>query len=328
MRPIYFKNINIGITAQCNAKCAYCNRQTLPDFPDMNTRMRFKTFNKILGYSEHIQFCGSFGDFSMHAHGLAIAQLAKARGALTIETNGAKKDSRYWEELGRICNSEKHKVQFNVDDVENVINPYRQVKTEDVLDNIMIFTRAGGYAVSKTILFKFNEDQPIREHLKDVGVKEFYTQYSTIYEPGTFLEAPTNFPHVTGTLPFIYNTSKLMSSSLKSCPWQDMEACYILDNGEVHVCCNLIPWAAHIQDLMPGVGQYTHYSRYGKELELYEKNKHKINLNMESVTLDSAWNNEYNVYVRENFQGIQKCQERCLIQNITPNPIDGMKRAD
>jgi len=54
------------------------------------------------------------------------------------------------------------------------------------------------------------------------------------------------------------------------------------------------------------------------------KNKDLINLNNNDVTFESAYNNEYNKYVRDNYKNIIRCQKRCSIFNYISDPITGV----
>jgi len=325
MKPLFFNNINLGITSKCNAGCAYCNRKTFPEFPDKNRDMSMETFMKVLPYTKHIQFCGSYGDFINHKESLPFAWITKKQGThFYIETNAGIHSKEYWRDLASICDSENCRVQFSIDDIKNDINPYRKVKTEKVLENLNYFIEAGGYAYVKSILFAFNEDQQdeMKEYFAKIGVKKFLNQYSIAYEGD--LAAPKNCPYEKGTLPYLYDVNAGIKQPVKRCMWLQGAWLYILDNGEVHPCCNIVPYGATMKDLLPHIGHMTNMEQYGEVYDIYLRNKELINLNYENVTLESAWNNEYLVYVRENFQNIKRCHSVCAIHNFMNETITGL----
>lgn len=324
-----FNNINIGITSKCNAKCKFCNRTTLPSFKDINAEMPIETFKKIYKYSKHIDFCGSFGDFINHSDPMPFLELAKNYGTtFTAETNAGIRDDEFWKKLGKICNSEDYHVQFSIDEIEKDINPYRKNLTKNVLRNLNTFIEAGGYAVVKTLLFEFNEEQIEHqtEYFNKIGIKRILKQYSMMYDD--LLKAPSECKYQEGTLPYIASFPPL---KIKECPWRKSNWAYILDNGEVHPCCNLNIFAWDINDQFPNhsVNLGTHKERvkkYTQELlNIYIKNKKLINLNTEGVTLELAWNNEYNDYVRNNIKQIPRCSKKCGYVKFFSDSITGVK---
>jgi len=326
MTTLFFNNINLGITSKCNAGCDYCNRKTFKDFPNMNTQMPLDTFKKILNHTNHIEFCGSYGDFINHSDGLSfLEETLKRNIKFNIETNAGCRDEIYWKELAKLCNNENAYVQFSIDDIKNERNPYRKVHTQTVLNNLDTFIKYGGYAVVKTLLFKFNEDylEEMQSYFMKLGVKKYLKQYSMIYEEGD-LSAPISCLYKQGTLPYIYTLSEKITQIPKVCPWANGKWLYILDNGEVHPCCYIVSYAAEIKDTMPFVSQYTDYDQYGELYKIYLKNKDLINLNTKGVTLESAYNNEYNLYIKNNFQNIPRCVKRCGLNNIIKDPISGI----
>jgi len=321
MTTPFFDNINLGITSRCNAQCRFCNRMTFKDFPDMNQDMPRETVQKLYPHAGHLEFCGSFGDFINHSEGLQIARDAKAAGvSFNIETNAGIRSREYWIELAQICNSEKYHVQFSIDDIQHEINPYRKVRTETVLRNLRTFIDAGGYAVTKSILFEFNQNQPLEEFLKNIGVKKHLQQFSMIYDDE--LSAPTDCSYPDGTLVHLYKLGQHIRQKPKECPWKAGNWLYVLDNGEVHPCCYFVIFGAHLEDNMMPLEALTSPSEYGAVLEIYLRNKELININ--NVSLEDAYNNEYNAYVRENFQSIPRCIKRCSLNNLVKNPITGI----
>jgi MoaA/NifB/PqqE/SkfB family radical SAM enzyme len=319
-----FNNINLGITSKCNAKCKYCNRHTFKDSPYINQDMSIKTFEKIYPFTRHIEFCGSYGDFINHPKGLEFLYIAKSNNVtFNVETNAGINDENYWKELANICNSKDHFVQFSIDDIEHEFNPYRGVKTKVVLDNLQKFISFGGYAIVKTILFSFNEFQDIKSEMMKLGVKKHIEQYSMIYESGK-LEAPSHCKYKDGTLKYLYDISSKINIPPKKCPWDEGKWLYIFDNGELHQCCNLVIHSVDLEDSLPKVGEYTNINEYGELYDVYLKNKDLINLNNNDVTFESAYNNEYNEYVRKNYKNITRCKRRCSIFNFISEPITGI----
>jgi len=64
-------------------------------------------------------------------------------------------------------------------------------------------------------------------------------------------------------------------------------------------------------------------------LEMYQfpliKNKDLINLNNNDVTFESAYNNEYNKYVRDNYKNIIRCRMSCSTSITLKNILGPQK---
>jgi len=300
-----FNNINLGITTECNAKCYLCNRSCIPDFPK-NINMNISILDKILPHTKSIQIIGGFGDFINHPQSLEFAEKMQDVD-FNIETNGELHDEYYWKQLALLAKDENHSVQFSIDDIENEVNPYRKVNTEKVLHNLSVFRDAGGHAKIKTILFQFNESQI--EKMKIKFGENFYTQQSMFYPKYGLLSAPSFIKH-DGSISLINKINKMKMRSPLTCPWQDGRWLLVNELGEVHICCYILTFLAGKKDRAPkSISEYTKLEYYGELYDLYLKNKDNIDLN--NVSLEAAYSNEYNQYVIKNFKNINRCKISC-----------------
>lgn len=330
MEENYFNSVHFGITSKCNASCYICNRNCVSSYP-LNIEISKEIFDKVYPYTKQVGLMGGFGDFINHKDSLYFPKILLAHNKkFMIETNAGIRDEKYWKDLAKLAKDEDHHVQFSIDDIKNDINPYRKTKTERVLTNLKTFIDAGGCAYVKIIVFNFNYKylNEMSEYFKSIGVIKVFKQYSTNYMMEGELSCPADYPHKQGTHPYLKKLNNSLNIDFSFCPWVKGKWCYIFENGEVHNCCSIFI-LGHVETYHPEklklMSDLTTKEDYKDELiDLYLKNRDLINLNNDGVTLESAYNNEYNAYLRKNFKDIPRCNYRCKTYKvIDTNNITG-----
>lgn len=256
--------------------------------------MSLDVFDKIHPFAERIEFIGSAGDFIYHPQSLEFLERIPHKG-FVVETNGSIKDSEYWKKLATYTKQENQIVIFAIDDILREVNPYRKVKTAEVLKNFNAFVEAGGNAFIKVLLFDFNENQieQMKERFKGHKIM-FHSseEYSDEFKPPSII----NILAKQGTSILSDDLFDVLSKRpITHCTWAKEKKIFIFEDGEVQPCCNFNPHDINY--------------RYGKIEQLYPENKHLININ--NYTLQEIMNTEYFKYVYSSFNDIPRCRVKC-----------------
>lgn len=292
----------VAPTSRCTASCYMCDGINLRNYPK-NVDLSLNAWDKIIPYAKSYCLTGCAGDMIYHPQSLEMLERIQDK-PFTFETNGSIQGEDYWKELAKLASTDEQYVQFAIDDIESEFNPYRKLRTETILNNFKIFTEAGGKASIKVILFEFNENQieKMKEYFKDHQIYYSYScDYNEEYPP------PSNIPKIFNggtraitTSPDIdYNRFK---SNFKVCPWVRDKRFYVIENGEVHLCSYNCIFNSTFDE---------HYPKemFNEVFDLYNANRELINLN--NVSFEDAWYNEYTQYLIHNFMNISRCQRRC-----------------
>lgn len=178
--------IELELTTKCNASCPQCVRNyfgsyTWPTLPivDMDINWLKETIPKeVWQQLEHIKFCGTYGDPCMHKDLLDIvAWIKRNSGAsITINTNGGIRSKVWWQDLAELLESDRDKVFFGIDGLEDTNHLHRIGVTYDkVIENLIAFNRAGGHSIWSYLVFEHNQHQieQARELSKRLGCRNF-----------------------------------------------------------------------------------------------------------------------------------------------------------
>jgi len=316
-----FSKIFMGITNRCNAKCFTCNREVYTKY-QYNNETSIDLIERIVPFTDELNFIGEMGDFIFHPKSLEIADLVirKHNTFMRTDTNGNRPDQDYWKALGELTAGTESYVRFMIDDLED--DKHRVgVDTQQVLRNIQTFIDAGGNAYVKTILFDFNYNKidAMAQVFKDMGVQKYHSIKSRWYQDSGPLSAPPGVQSSLKTFDVIVegkSKGDLNNIKVKECHWAKNKLCYINEFGELKVCCHLvfegIVFAQEIDSFMePYIGR----EMFQDLLDLYERNKKLINLNTPGVTLESAYSNEFNQTLINNPNDFKICKYRCNLPN-------------
>jgi len=314
-----FNKVFIGVTNRCNAHCFTCNREVFTDY-EYNDEMPLSTIEKILPHTEQIIYVGEMGDFIFHPQSLEIVEktIHEYNVFMRTDTNGNLHRPEYWQQLGELMKGSDSYIRFMFDSLQNDLHRVG-VQTDKVLENMKTFINAGGQAHVKTILFNFNHEEvdEMSKVFQDVGVTKYDTIRSRIYQDSGSLSAP---PNTQSTLKVCDAVRQAKGGydkiKIKECPWAKNKLCYVNEYGELKTCCHLVfeglPFASDIDEFMrPYIG----LDMFDDLMELYEHNKELINLNNEGVTVESAYNNEFNQTLIQNPSNYKICKYRCSLPN-------------
>lgn len=310
-----FNKIFFGITNRCNLKCFTCNREVLDNYqypPETSLEM----IDNILQQTNEIIYIGEMGDFIFHPLSLEIADLTvnKHNKFMRTDTNGNFRNDDYWKNLANITSQNDSNIRFMIDSLKF---DYHRVNSDikRVLRNLKTFIDAGGNAHVKTILFNFNynEISEMTKVFKDMGVQKYVNIKSRFYLD----EGPLSAPPATKSSLELFDKISVGFKSVKECPWGKYRNCYINEHGEVKVCCHLVfeglAFASGINK--DWIKPYIGIDMFDDLLELYNDNKHLINLNTEGVTLESAYNNIFNQTLINYPNRFKICKYRCNLPN-------------
>jgi MoaA/NifB/PqqE/SkfB family radical SAM enzyme len=309
------ERVNVGVSTNCNAKCFTCFRTKSSKVP-YNIFLKNETLLKFVEHFKLIEFIGGWGDFVTVPHGLELVQtLNDYNKKFIIETNAGIRDSEYWSNFGKLSSQNKNgAVQFSIDEIKNEYDTYRKTHTKTVLNNLKTFIDNGGIADVKTINWKFNENDidDMADYFKSIGVRTLKRHDAFQYEESGDFSAPFFSILAKGTYQIIY-TNNYLKRTPKQCHWMKQRRMMLDELGELHQCCNLVTIStlSEYQEPPDDMIYPAIYASYDDIKDIYLKNKHLINLNNPDVTFESAYNNEYNEYVRKNYKNITRCKLSC-----------------
>lgn len=317
-----FNKVAIGITNRCNAHCFTCNREVLTNYK-YNAEMDFNLIESIVKQSNEMIYIGEMGDFIFHPQSLEIAEMTinKHNVKMRTDTNGNYREDGYWIELAKITHDSDSNIRFMIDDLSNDLHRIG-TNSELVLHNLETFINAGGNAHVKTILFDFNYKKidDMTKKFKSMGVKQYVTIKSRTYQPIGPLSSP---PDVKSTLEIcdtIFDAKR--NPKVSECPWGKYKMCYINEYGELKVCCHLVfEGLVFADDIDEFIGKHIGKTMFDDLLGLYHKNKDLINLNNTGVTMESAWNNEFNQTLINNPNNFKICKYRCNLPNTLKDKL-------
>ncbi len=173
------KQMHIELTNACNAACPMCVRfhNASPHIrPDLEigqiTLEKFKKYfpPKIIQQCNLILFCGVHGDPCIAKDILEICEYiyecSPVKTAVRINTNGGMRKADWWQQLGLLFSRKNIKtgshwaVTFSIDGLEDTNHLYRRnVKWNQLIENVTAYIAAGGIANWDYLIFKHNEHQ-------------------------------------------------------------------------------------------------------------------------------------------------------------------------
>jgi len=190
--------MHIELTNYCNAACPFCPRFVdATDIlrPDLNLEQisidQFKNWfpAEALQNMQRILFCGTHGDPMMSKDLLEIVRYIRESSKKTVlmfNTNGGMRKPDFWKELGNILKEDPAGVvTFSIDGLEDTNHLYRRnVKWDQLIENVEAFTSTGARAWWDYLTFKHNEHQieEARELAKKLKFEKFLVKRALGFE--------------------------------------------------------------------------------------------------------------------------------------------------
>lgn len=231
--------LNVEASSDCAARCTFCSRQQKIR-PYGEHRLLLEDFMRLprgmIKGLKRITFAGNFGDFSTNHDMVAMADYLKSlNGSIVLggDTNGMVQSEDWWQELGAYFADGA--VFFAVDGLEDTHARHR-VGTDfnTVIRNIQAFTRGGGTAYCKFIVFAHNEHQieAGQRLARDTGCKGFAAISSRDYNND--LRRPNSFQFDIKRDVFSHYRD---TSPCALCNPIRKGSLYLAADGTVHPCC-------------------------------------------------------------------------------------------
>lgn len=175
--------MELEISSRCTIGCVACPRNYQPKDKWYSGFMDFDTIKDIVDNSDFrtYVFCGGYGDAIYHPQILEICEyMLGTNKRWFIETNGAHKPKRFWDELVELPWRLRCGFIFSIDGLENTNHIYRKGTDWDSImygvNKILSKPKIQRPRMEwKYLVFPFNEHQveQAREYAYDLGFDDF-----------------------------------------------------------------------------------------------------------------------------------------------------------
>ena len=174
---------HIEPTSKCILECPLCDRTWFykkfkkRELHEINIEHLLNFFN---GTPYQIHFCGNNGDPIYHSQFHELCHSLKKLGCrISITTNGSKKTTEWWRQLGSILTLED-KITFSIDGLEDTNKIYRINSDWNSIINGFKTIKSKTKTVWKFIVFKHNQHQieEATELSKEFGFDHFSLEKS------------------------------------------------------------------------------------------------------------------------------------------------------
>jgi MoaA/NifB/PqqE/SkfB family radical SAM enzyme len=229
---------------------------------------------------DRVYMCGNLGDPIIAKDTLEIFEyirLANPTITLSMNTNGSARTAKWWEELARLNVA----VRFGIDGLARSHVLYRVgTDWQKIIDNAVVFIRAGGHAVWDMLVFDHNKDEvnECRNLANKLGFKSFYSKNTSRFH-GDYLSVLDKTGKTTHKL---YATDKSKTIAIKvadyaskpseekkviRCKVKEEQSLYISATGNVVPCCWLDmewmpPHSFSRVDYMDNIGRHLKLTEY------------------------------------------------------------------
>ena len=230
------KVLHLEPTDVCQAACALCSRETDLDFDQ--SQQHHLDMHKILQIIDmdqisqlHKMFmCGNYGDPAAGKYTLNIYREFRKLNpkiVLGMNTNGALRNTLWWEELARTFNQPEDYVVFSIDGLEDTNHVYRKnVDWSKLMANAKAFVNRGGSAHWDMLVYQHNEHQvdQCKALANDLGFRWFRAKVS-------------KRPFIAGLAAPIGWKQSHIESNVINCHALNEQSMYIDAQGRMSPCC-------------------------------------------------------------------------------------------
>lgn len=182
-------SIMAEMTDYCNAACPMCNRfdwqlnlvkgvtnthHTTLDF------VKQRIGDEIISKLQQWICQGTYGDASMNPETIDIFKYLRSVNPsieIAMYTNGGARNTEFWKALAELNVS----ITFGIDGLEDTNHLYRRnVKWDNLMQNVKTFIGNGGYAKWDLLVFKHNQHQvnQAEDLSKQLGFQSFNATFS------------------------------------------------------------------------------------------------------------------------------------------------------
>lgn len=234
--------LHLEPTTACNAACPQCARENTALFDPRkhNTHLTVTQIRRALTIEqisrlEKMFMCGNFGDPAASPHTLEIYRFFRAHNpniTLGMNSNGAVRSARWWQDLAGILNKSQDYVIFSIDGLADTNHVYRRgVRWSTLMTNVKSFIDAGGSAHWDMLLFEHNQHQvDLAEDLaRKMGFRWFRVKVSKRFQtrPIEWLSPPRGWSPA----------SDAAQAGPISCHAVKEDSRYLAATGDLLPCC-------------------------------------------------------------------------------------------
>lgn len=184
------KRLMLEITSHCNLHCPQCPRFQedghlqkflTPDHLDFNV-LKNSIGDHVLSNLDEVIFEGDYGDCVMHPQIDQYIEFFKNVPLVTIFTNGSIRNSKWYEKIAQYSNVE---IVFSIDGLEDTNHIYRiNSNWKKIVENVSSFTKSGGTAHWKFLVFKHNQHQI--DKAKELSQKLGFASFDAVHTNRNF----------------------------------------------------------------------------------------------------------------------------------------------
>jgi hypothetical protein len=228
--------LHLEPTDVCQAACPLCSRETDVLFnKTQQNHLCMADILKVFDVEQIVHLnkmfmCGVYGDPAAGQHTLDIYKQFRQLNpsiVLGMNTNGALRNTTWWQELGGIFNRPRDYVVFSIDGLEDTNSIYRKnVDWHKLIENASAFIAAGGSAHWDMLVYRHNEHQvdACEQLARSLGFSWFRAKVSKRGFTDQ-LQQPINW-----SVPSTYSTDI-------SCQALNEQSAYIDAAGRMSPCC-------------------------------------------------------------------------------------------
>ncbi|MFA4973045.1 MAG: radical SAM protein [bacterium] len=228
------RKLQLDLTSYCTLSCPYCSRTKVftrrgrDGLPPGHLPLALirKRFEPLLANLLHVNFCGTFGEPTMHPEFLDIVSFfrERSRARISIDTNGVTHEAEWWRSLS----FPRLHVRFAIDGAtpESYVRYRMGADFQRTMSNLEAFVVGGGKAEWQFIVFEHNEGEidQARAMARRIGCDIDFRR-SRAY--GETLAPPAEFD---GPI-----------QRCERCKFVDGRELYVAYDGIVEFCCRLQP---------------------------------------------------------------------------------------